>query len=144
MIAGERVKQEALSWVGTPFRHNQSCKQQGADCVGLVYGTFKALGCVPADFAPKPYSQQWHIHKNEELLLDQAVAFGCVDVEGEPQMGDLLFFQYGRVCSHIGIYIGNSEMVHAFYGLQTAVRQPLTGDLQKRLKRVMRTPWVAE
>jgi cell wall-associated NlpC family hydrolase len=70
------------------------------------------------------------------------VAFGCVDRIGDPEMGDLLFFQYGRVCSHIGIYIGNGEMVHAFYGLLVAVRQPLTGDLQRRLKRVMRTPWV--
>lgn len=144
MITGEQVKQEALTWVGTPFRHNQSCKQRGADCVGLVYGTYKALGCIPLEFQPKPYSQQWHMHKNEELLIDHALAFGCTDVNGDMQSGDLLFFQYGRVCSHVGIYIGNDEMVHAFYSLQTAVRQPLTGDLKARLKRVMRTPWVVE
>lgn len=145
MVTGEQVRVEALTWIGTPFQHAQSCKGHGADCVGLVYGVFKALGCVPADFHPEPYSQQWHMHKNEELLLKQAEAFGCTPVwDGEMHVGDLLFFQYGRVCSHIGIYLGDDEMIHAFYQLQVAVKQPLTGDLKARLKRVMKTPWVSE
>ena len=141
-ITGQQVAHEAISWIGTPFRHNQSCKGHGADCVGLVYGVFKSLGCIPASFQPEPYSQQWHMHKNEELLINQALAFGCVDKTGEPLAGDLLFFQYGRVCSHIGICIGGGEMVHAFHSLQRAVRQPIAGDIRHRLKRVMFTPWV--
>lgn len=144
MVTRAQIVAEALTWQGTPFQHNQSCRGHGADCVGLVYGVFRALGCIPTTFQPEPYSQQWHQHKNEELLLNQSVKFGCVDAIGEPEPGDLLFFRFGRVCSHIGLYLGENSMIHAYFGLQRAVVQPLGGDMGNRLKRIMVVPWVAK
>lgn len=142
-VTRDQIVREALSWIGTPYQHAQSCKGHGADCIGLVLGVYKAVGCIPAEFQAKPYSQQWHVHRNEELLLDAIREFGCTEVQ-EPLPGDVLLFQFGRVCSHTGIYLGNGEMVHAFFSLQRAVRQPLAGDMAQRLRRVMRAPWIVE
>ena len=145
MISREQIVAEARTWVGTPFQHAQSCKGHGADCVGLCIGVFKALGCVAADWYPAPYSQQWHVHKNEELLVDTVAAFGFREIPLEQRRpGDLLFFKFGRVCSHVGLYVGNNEMIHAYFNLHRAVRQPLTGDMGARMRRAMVCPWVED
>ncbi len=34
---------EALSWVGTPYRHQAAQKGVGCDCLGLVRGVWRAL-----------------------------------------------------------------------------------------------------
>ncbi len=139
----EDIVAEARTWIGTPFQHAQSCKGKGADCVGLCIGTFKALGGIAPGWFPAPYSQQWHVHKNEELLVNTVAAFGFIEKPvGQRELGDLLFFQFGRVCSHVGIYVGDNQMVHAYFSLHRAVQQPLTGDMGARLRRVMQAPWV--
>lgn len=139
----EDIVAEARTWIGTPFQHAQSCKGHGTDCVGLCLGVYKALGGIPAGWFPAPYSQQWHVHKNEELLVNTVSAFGFREIPvGQQQPGDLLFFRFGRVCSHVGLYIGDNQMIHAFFGLQRAVQQPLTGDMAVRLRKVMVCPWV--
>lgn len=141
MITRQQVVDEALSWRDTPYQHAQSCKGHGTDCIGLLIGVYKAVGCIDKSFQPAPYSQQWHAHQNQELLRDAMRSFGCTRVEGEPQPADLLLFQYGRVISHAGIYVGNGEFVHAYFGLHRVVKQPLAGELAERLRRVMRAPW---
>lgn len=136
---------EARTWIGTPFQHAQSCKGHGTDCVGLCIGVYKALGGIPKDWYPAPYSQQWHVHKNEELLVQTVAQFGFREIPvAECRPGDLLFFKFGRVCSHVGLYVGNDQMIHAFFSLQRAVQQPLTGDLGARLRIAMVCPWVED
>ncbi len=136
------VVREALEWIGTPFQHAQHCKGRGCDCIGLVIGVFQRLGAIPANYAPPGYSQQWHAHKNEELLVASAHGMGFMDKATDPEPGDLLVFKFGRVCSHSGIYLGGGEFVHAFFNLSRVVKQPLRGELQQRMRRVMVAPWV--
>ncbi|MFZ2468534.1 MAG: peptidase, partial [Parvibaculum sedimenti] len=31
----------ARAWIGTPYRHQASCKGAGADCLGLVRGLWR-------------------------------------------------------------------------------------------------------
>jgi len=138
------VVAEARTWVGTPFQHNQSCKGHGCDCIGLVIGIYRALGSLAASYQPEPYSQQWHAHKNEEVLLHNTLALGFAIVSREPQPADLLVFKYGKVCSHVGIYLGNDEFIHAYFSLKRAVIQPLRGELADRMKYVMTSPWVID
>ena len=143
MIERSQIVAEALTWIGTPFQHGQSCKGRGADCVGLVIGVFRALGCVPSDYFPPPYSQQWHVHKNEEVMLQAVTAHGFTPSTAEPEPGDLLTFRFGRVTSHVGIYVGGNAFVHAYFSLQRAVKQPLNGDLKARMGSVFVCPWVS-
>ena len=39
----EAVVKEALSWLGTPYRHQGSRKGVGCDCLGLVMGVWRAI-----------------------------------------------------------------------------------------------------
>jgi NlpC/P60 family putative phage cell wall peptidase len=138
----EAAVAEALTWQGTPFAHLQSCKGVASDCVGLVIGVFKALGCIDPQWFPRPYAQHWHVHKNQELLLETLQEFGFTEKPaGDLLPGDLLVFRFGRVSSHVGLYVGNGEMVHAYFGLGRAVKQPLAGDFAKRLSHVMQPPF---
>ena len=143
MIERSQIVAEAQTWIGTPFQHAQSCKGFGADCVGLCIGVFKALGCVDAAWFPKPYSQQWHVHQNQEALIESVQTFGFKERFDAPEPGDLLFFQFGRVCSHVGLYVGDGQMIHAFFSLKRAVKQPLDGDMAARLRHVYVAPWVS-
>ncbi len=141
-VTRDAIVREALDWIGTPFQHAQHCKRHGCDCIGLVIGVFQALKALPAEYSPPGYSQQWHAHKNEELLLTSARAMGFADTTSAPEPGDLLIFKFGRVCSHSGIYLGNDHFVHAYYHLGRVVKQPLRGELSQRLRRVLVAPWI--
>lgn len=143
-VTRQQIVTEALRWIGTPFQHNQSCLGKGCDCIGLVIGVFKNLGCLPSDYFPAPYSQQWHAHKNEELLLHRSAEMGFIPKDGQPAGADLLVFKFGRVCSHAGIYLGDGSFVHAYFSLHRAVRQPLRGEMQARMQKVLSCPWVID
>jgi NlpC/P60 family putative phage cell wall peptidase len=143
-VTRAQVVAEARTWVGTPFQHAQHCKGKGCDCIGLVIGTFKRLGCLDGAYTPPAYSQQWHAHKNEELLVRQAQGLGFTVKDGDAEPGDLLLFKFGRVCSHAGIYLGGDSFVHAYFSLKRVVMQPLRGELKDRMRMVMAAPpsWV--
>jgi len=42
------VVAEALTWLGTPYRHQASLKGVGCDCLGLVRGVWRAV------YGPEP------------------------------------------------------------------------------------------
>jgi NlpC/P60 family putative phage cell wall peptidase len=53
-----RVVSEALSWLGTPYRHQGARKGVGCDCIGLVRGVWQAVyGRAPEE--PEPYAPDW-------------------------------------------------------------------------------------
>lgn len=141
-ISREAVVAEALQWQGTRFHHNQSCKGHGCDCIGLIIGVFRELGGFDPSYRPPAYSQQWHAHKNEEVLVQTALSVGFREKSGDALPGDMLVFKFGRVASHAGIYLGNDEFIHAYFALGRVVKQPLRGDLQFRLRKIMTPPWL--
>ncbi|MDR0276043.1 MAG: C40 family peptidase [Burkholderiaceae bacterium] len=85
----------ALLLVNTPYRYGGNTPESGFDCSGLV-------GYVLAQGARQPLprsSVQW------------AAASAQV---AEPQRGDLVFFNTGGgPYSHMGIYVGGGQFVHA-------------------------------
>ncbi len=141
-VTRQQIVAEARTWIGTPFQHGQSCKGKGADCIGLVIGVFRALGCLAPDYFPPPYSQQWHVHQHDELLTRMAMAAGFAEKHADPEPGDIFLFKFGHVCSHVGISLGDGQFIHSYHHLKRVVAQPLTGDLQQRLRKVMICPWV--
>jgi NlpC/P60 family putative phage cell wall peptidase len=133
-ITREQVADEALTWLATPYVHQQSCKGVGVDCVGLLYGVCQSLGLMPGYVMPV-YSTEWHIHNNQELLVEQLTQLGCtrITVE-EAQPGDLLVMQYGRVSSHVGIKVPDNKIIHARVDVGSVVINDLAGELGRRTR----------
>lgn len=85
----------ALSMVGKPYRYG-GYTPAGFDCSGLVHYSFRRAGLnVPRDTG------------------SLRVTGDAID-RGSLLRGDLVFFdQEGKKSSHVGIYLGDGEFVHA-------------------------------
>src|ERR1044071_5635711 len=46
-VRAQDIVEEALSWVGTPFAHQQRIKGAGVDCVNFVAEVARATGATP-------------------------------------------------------------------------------------------------
>lgn len=90
---------QAMLLVNTPYRNGGNTPEGGFDCSGLVHYVY---GQVAAGAARLPRSTaQW------------AAATQPVD-EARLQRGDLVFFNTsGTPFSHMGIYVGGDQFVHA-------------------------------
>jgi cell wall-associated NlpC family hydrolase len=115
----QAVVAEALSWVGTPYVSNAMVKGAvggGTDCVMLLVAVYGNLGLLPKDLDPRPYPPQWHIHRNEELYMENIMKY-AKEVPGPPARkplpGDLVMFKIGKVFAHGSIIIDWPNVVHA-------------------------------
>ncbi|MDO5290646.1 MAG: C40 family peptidase [Pseudomonadota bacterium] len=93
---------QAMLLVNTPYRYGGNTPEGGFDCSGLVHYVFGQLaqGTPAASRLPRS-TAQW------------AAVTVPVD-EGRLQRGDLVFFNTtGRPFSHMGIYVGAGQFVHA-------------------------------
>jgi cell wall-associated NlpC family hydrolase len=93
----EAVVAQALLWVNTPYRYGGNTPEGGFDCSGLVSYVFAQAEPAAARRLPRS-TAQW--------------AAATVPVD-QPQRGDLVFFNTGVPFSHMGIYIGDGQFVHA-------------------------------
>lgn len=93
----QHVLDTALDFLGVDYRWGGESAQEGFDCSGLVQFVFlKATGLL----LPRTALQMSH---TGEAVRKNAL-----------QPGDLVFFHTLRhAFSHVGIYIGNGEFVHA-------------------------------
>ena len=95
--AREAVVAQALLLVNTPYRYGGDTPASGFDCSGLVSYVF-------AQTAPEAARR----------LPRSAVQWAAVTVPiDQPQRGDLVFFNTGAPFSHMGIYVGDGQFVHA-------------------------------
>ena len=100
---GASVVELALSFLGTPYVYG-GASAKGFDCSGFTMYIFEQFGYSLSHSA----SAQWQ---------DAGVFVEYDDL----QPGDLVLFNdpsrnAGRACSHVGIYIGDGEFVHASSG----------------------------
>jgi cell wall-associated NlpC family hydrolase len=93
--SAERAAGAARKMVGKPYRFGGS-SPAGFDCSGLVQYSYKQAGVS----LPRA--------TDEQLRLSQPLRGAHL------RRGDLLFFdQEGKKKSHIGIYLGDGQFVHA-------------------------------
>lgn len=95
-ISGRDVVRRAESFLGAPYRFGGS-SAQGLDCSGLVYQVFRQIGIA----LPRTSRAQ--------------SGFGASVGRAQLRAGDLVFFKTGRggAISHVGIYAGGGEFIHA-------------------------------
>ena len=94
----DRIRQDARKYLGVPYVHGGT-GPYGFDCSGYTMYIFQHAG--------KALSRS---------LLEQMAA-GVIVAKEDLQCGDLVIFsntgRNGGFASHIGIYIGNNQVIHA-------------------------------
>ena len=114
------VVDEALSWKGTPHRHEAMVKGCGVDCARILIASYEAAGILkPGECRPPHYSHDFQLHQNPEYL--NWIQKYCVKIDGDPLPGDIAVFNFGRGPSHGGIVIDWPRIVHAYVGLGVIV-----------------------
>lgn len=86
---------QAASWMGIPYVWGGS-SLSGFDCSGFIYYAFNAVGVdISRQSTEGYYSRSYYVDT--------------------PQLGDLVFFEntYKQGISHMGIYLGNNQFLHA-------------------------------
>lgn len=84
----------ALRQVGVPYRYGGSTPS-GFDCSGLVHYSYSRAGKT----VPRTTATLWS-------------GMRPIDV-GQLRKGDILFFKIAGKMSHVGMYIGRGQFVHA-------------------------------
>ena len=93
---GQQIASFACQFVGNPYVWGGTSLTNGADCSGFVQSVYKNFGySLPRTCTPQ---------SNAGTAISLA----------ELQPGDLVFYDHGTgSCEHVGIYIGNGQIVHA-------------------------------
>jgi len=134
--AGHRAVAAARRWIGTPYRHQASCRGAGADCLGLVRGVWReVLGREPE--AVPAYSFDWSETGTQEVLWQAARRHFRPIRPNEVAAGDLLLFRMrdGAVAKHLGLQAETgpqSSFIHAYSG-HAVVESPLSQPWRRRI-----------
>src|SRR5262245_22001777 len=116
-MSRDAIIAEALSWIGTPYRHQASLKGIGTDCLGLLRGVWRGvIGAEPE--AVPPYGD----HDRDDLLLAAARRNLREIADRQFSGGDVLLFRWQPhlPARHVGIATSPSTMVHAQSGSAVA------------------------
>lgn len=100
---GEEVVALALSYLGTPYVYG-GASSKGFDCSGFTMYIFSQFGYSLSHSATSQWNDSGEYVERSDL-----------------QPGDLVMFcdpsrSNGKACSHVGIYIGDNQFVHASSG----------------------------
>ncbi len=100
-LKGERKKivEEAMTWLGTPYKYAGSDKKDGTDCSGMVVRVYEDITGTKLPRNSKQQSEFCDKLKKKEV-----------------KPGDLVFFATGKkedVVSHVGIMIDDNQFVHS-------------------------------
>jgi len=90
----EQVARTARRMTGVPYNYGGS-SPRGFDCSGLVYYAYREAGFVV------PRTSREQLRASRPLTLKEALP------------GDLVFFSTPEKVSHVGIYLGGQQFVHA-------------------------------
>ena len=90
----QAIVNTAMSAVGSPYRYGGD-GPTAFDCSGLVVYSYQAAG------VKVPRTSALQFKASTPISIEEA------------RPGDLLFFSYSNKVSHVGIYLGNQQFVHA-------------------------------
>ena len=85
----------AKQFLGNPYVYGGTSLTNGADCSGFVMSVYAHFGISTGR------NSREQAAKGKEISVDSV------------QPGDLLFYASGSYINHVGIYIGNGQIIHA-------------------------------
>lgn len=95
--ASSELAQAALNYLGVRYRFGGTSPSNGFDCSGLIH-----------------YIANKHLGMDIPRVAASQAKIGTPVSRSELQPGDLVFFNTrGARNSHVGVYLGNNEFVHA-------------------------------
>ncbi|NLA89998.1 MAG: C40 family peptidase [Alcaligenaceae bacterium] len=95
--ASSELAQAALNYLGVRYRFGGTSPSNGFDCSGLIH-----------------YIANKHLGMDIPRVAASQARIGTAVSRSELQPGDLVFFNTrGARNSHVGVYLGNNEFVHA-------------------------------
>lgn len=107
---GNTIADSAAKYIGTPYVWGgESMQEGGMDCSGFVYNALRDAGYKVGRTTAQGYR-----------------SYGTKVSKADMQPGDLVFFGSGDA-SHIGIYIGNGQMIHSSGGSKNTASNPGKG-----------------
>lgn len=105
------IADAAQKYIGTPYVWGgESMSEGGMDCSGFVYNALKDAGYDVSRTTAQGYR-----------------SYGKSVGKSDLQAGDLIFYGKGGEASHIGIYIGNGQVVHSSGGSKNTKANPGKG-----------------
>jgi cell wall-associated NlpC family hydrolase len=93
---GDRLVSRAMKYLGTPYRYGGTSPSMGFDCSGFVYYLY---GAVFGQSIPR--------------MPHDMASEGTPIARNDLKRGDLVLFGYRGTFTHVGIYIGGDQFVHA-------------------------------
>ena len=108
-VSGAQILAEAQKYLGCPYMAGGS-SPSGFDCSGYVYYVLKQVGLSPYRTPASQFGQGTEVDKSDL------------------QIGDVVFFSSnsGRSLTHVGIYSGNGQFIHAPNSRSTVSYSDLT------------------
>jgi cell wall-associated NlpC family hydrolase len=109
-----------IDYIGIPYV-SKGRSFKGCDCWGLVYLYYKHEYNIEL-----PTYTSWYIDVENLSVLDYTVNtnknkdYILVD---KPQVGDIVLFRIKGYVVHCGVYIGNGEFLHNFFGTNSCIER---------------------
>lgn len=107
---GDRLVSRAMKYLGTPYRYGGT-SPGGFDCSGFVYYLYGAVFGQSIPRMPHDMARE-----------------GKPVARSDLKRGDLVFFGYRGTFTHVGIYAGNGQFVHATHRGSPVQVTPLDAD----------------
>ncbi len=89
------IVQRAHGLLGVPYRYGGASPKQGMDCSGLIYYLHRQQGQT----VPRTTARQFRQTKPIRMA--------------DLKPGDLVFFRLTHKVSHVGLYVGDGQFIHA-------------------------------
>lgn len=143
-VPGAEIMARARTWIGTPYRHQASCRGAGTDCLGLLRGLWREVYGAEPEVVPS-YTPDWSEPDGAECLLAAAARHLVPITLADVSPGDVLVLRmvFGGVAKHVGVRASTGPdqptLIHAYSG-HGVVESPLTPAWQRRIASAFRFP----
>lgn len=140
----DEIVERARAWIGTPYRHQASCRGAGSDCLGLLRGVWRETMGDEPELVPA-YTPDWsEPGRSEDMLAAAARHLAVVDA-ADAAPGDVIVLRMreGSVAKHVGFLArspqGHATLIHAYSG-HGVVESAMTPAWSRRIAGVFRFP----
>ena len=121
----EKISNEAMQWIDTPFHHQGRAKNIGVDCIGLIVGIAKNLD-LKSEVFDATNNRQILLHELDNpnysplpnrMQLKDSLTNTLIEIEkGDLNVGDIILFTLNMWPQHVAIITKIQEdifFVHA-------------------------------